>query len=173
MCGQLNVITGPMFAGKSSELIRRMRNAQWSQKNIIIFNYIGDNRYSKEDSVATHNGEYMRAKKVANLGSQDVTGYDVIGIDELHLFPDFETVDRWAQEGKHIEVSLINSGLSRAPIEAFTFVASKATNITFLTSVCDKCFQSASFTTRTAKIRNTLIGGAEAYAPRCAGCWNI
>ena len=95
MCGQLNVITGPMFAGKSSELIRRMRNAQWSQKNIIIFNYIGDNRYSKEDSVATHNGEYMRAKKVANLGSQDVTGYDVIGIDELHLFPDFETVDRW------------------------------------------------------------------------------
>ena len=173
MSGQLNVITGPMFAGKSSELIRRMRTAVWSQKKIILFNFAGDNRYGSSENVATHNGEYMLAKKVNYLSEQDIDDYDVIGIDELHLFPDFRVVDEWANKGKRVEVSLINSGVERSPIEAFTFVGSRATDICFIQSICNKCYSSASFTTRTVPIRNSMIGGAESYAPRCLKCCKL
>ena len=170
MSGELNVITGPMFAGKSSELIRRMRTAVWSQKRIIIFNFAGDNRYSNDDNVATHNGEFMTAKKITYLSKQDVSEYDVIGVDELHLFSDFKAVEEWSTMGKRVEVSLINSGCGGSNILAFTWVASRATNISFFHSVCNKCFQSASFTKRTVPIRNSMIGGAESYAPRCLKC---
>ena len=147
--------------------------AQHAKKNVVIFNYAGDNRYSSNENIATHNGQFMSAKKVATLSNQTIKDYDVIGVDELHLFPDYEVVDEWAQCGKIVEVALLNSGISRSSIAAFTYVASRATDISFFKSICDKCYQTATFSTRTTPIQNTLIGGSLDYSPRCITCWNL
>lgn len=86
--GQIQLILGPMFSGKTSELIRRVRRYKQYQKCLMIA-YQGDTRYSTESSVTTHDFTAMKAKSVTALSEVEnaAHAYSVIGIDEGQFFP--------------------------------------------------------------------------------------
>lgn len=87
--GWLEVITGPMFAGKSEELIRRIRTLSYAKKSIVCFKPAIDDRYAKEE-IASHAGNMWEAKAVKDVSEikeflKDKK-YDIVGIDEVQFF---------------------------------------------------------------------------------------
>jgi thymidine kinase len=86
--GQIQLILGPMFAGKTSELLRRTRRFG-QYKRCLLIAYKGDNRYTSEASVVTHDQTGMKAKSVERLSEIEnaAHSYNVIGIDEGQFFP--------------------------------------------------------------------------------------
>ncbi len=86
--GQIQLILGPMFAGKTSELIRRTRRFGQYKKCLLVA-YKGDNRYNSDASVVTHDQTGMKAKSVENLSQVEnaAHSYNVIGVDEGQFFP--------------------------------------------------------------------------------------
>ena len=170
MTGQLNIISGPMFSGKTSSLMSRIRRYQLQKKSLLVVGFIEDVRYSKE-GISTHYGQIFDAKKVGKLSEIDPRPYEVICIDELHLFPDYSVASDWADQGKVVEVTLINSGLGRSPLEAFAYASARANSIKFISSVCAYCQGQAIYSKRIAPLTDTLIGGAESYTPCCRECY--
>lgn len=92
--GQVQLILGPMFAGKTSELLRRTRRYKQYKKCLLIA-YKGDNRYSSDASVITHDQTEMKAKCVERLSEVEnaAHSYNVIGIDEGQFFPGMPRMD--------------------------------------------------------------------------------
>ena len=177
----LNLITGGMFSGKTTKLMRRLRRAQVEGKKVLVINFAGDNRYTDEKGgIASHAGEVMMSEKWGTLTDKDVRGYDVIGIDELHCFPDFLVTEHWASLGIRVEAALINGNFERKPIDAFTHLAARASHICFLNAVCAICRGSASFSKRIINSvdpnlpeNQRYIGGVESYSPRCYKCFYL
>ena len=94
--GELDVILGSMFSGKSTELIRRINRYKSIGKRVLVVNYQGDNRYSL-DSISTHDNSTFKCVKTLDLYSlintiagrnEMVENWDVIAIDEGQFFPD-------------------------------------------------------------------------------------
>lgn len=115
-CGHIEVIFGPMFSGKSSELQRRVKRHQIAKKNCLIINYINDNRYTSDEYAATHDKLFMKCKKAKTLKDIDssVEFIDVIAIDEGQFFEDVvEYADRWANEGKIVIVAALDATFQR------------------------------------------------------------
>ena len=87
-CGNLILIIGPMFSGKTTELMRLMNNYETTKKKTKIFKYSKDNRYS-EENICTHD---LTMKKATNILELDqitndlIEPYDVIGVDEIQFF---------------------------------------------------------------------------------------
>jgi thymidine kinase len=88
-CGRIELILGPMFSGKSTELQRRIRRFTIAKKSCTVVKYRFDTRYA-EDEMATHDKHLIKALPAIRL--QDIytqlTDYEVIGIDEGQFFPD-------------------------------------------------------------------------------------
>src|SRR5699024_6388896 len=96
--GSIELICGSMFSGKSEELIRRIRRAQYGKQNIIVFKPMIDNRYSKE-TIMTHNGNSINAhpvKSLTDIIEKLTPTIDVVGIDEVQFF-EKEIVDLVSQ----------------------------------------------------------------------------
>jgi len=87
--GKIEIIYGPMFSGKSSELIRKVKRYTHAKKKCLIINFAHDNRYSSEPTVSTHDMVMMKAHKVSDLTQLNhiYEHYDVIAIDEGQFFP--------------------------------------------------------------------------------------
>jgi thymidine kinase len=88
--GEITIIFGPMFSGKSTELLKRVRRLELQKKKCLVVNYNLDNRYSAEDVVSTHDKIMVKAVKRNRLEEiLDIyNDYDVIAIDEGQFFPD-------------------------------------------------------------------------------------
>lgn len=82
--GQIQLIFGPMFSGKTTELLRRVRRHKLAQRSCVVIKYIKDQRYSAEDA-ATHDQVTMPAVPCEKLSDVDVENYDIIGIDEAQF----------------------------------------------------------------------------------------
>lgn len=87
--GSIDLVIGPMFAGKTTELIRRVRRNVAASKKCLLVKYKGDNRYTEDPVLSTHDNIHMAAKAVSTLVevSNSVWHYDVIAIDEGQFFP--------------------------------------------------------------------------------------
>ena len=92
--GRIEVIYGPMFSGKSSELIRKVKRYSFAKKNCLVVNFANDNRYSSEPTVNTHDSVQMHARKVHKLQEieKEFHLYDVIAIDEGQFFQDVNII---------------------------------------------------------------------------------
>ncbi len=88
--GKIKMIIGPMFSGKSTELINTVRRYQHKNKRTVLVKYKMDNRYSDEDKVVTHDKQESPALKCNNLSDiyDQLVNYDVIGVDEGQFYPD-------------------------------------------------------------------------------------
>ena len=112
--GQIQVIFGPMFSGKSTELIRRLQRMKIAKYNCLIVKYANDKRYTDEELIATHDKQMMEAvsaTRLDNLKSKYniFDDYDVIGIDEGQFFPDIiEFAETMADAGKTVIVAALD-----------------------------------------------------------------
>ncbi|KAM4664677.1 thymidine kinase, cytosolic [Discoglossus pictus] len=172
--GQIQVIFGPMFSGKSTELMRRVRRFQIAQYKCLVIKYAKDTRYSKEH-LATHDKNTMAAVSASRLSDvfQDAMTCSVIGIDEGQFFPD--TVDfceEMANRGKTVIVAALDGTFQRKAFGDILNLVPLAESVVKLNSVCMECFREASYTKRLGAEKEVeVIGGADKYHSVCRLCY--
>ncbi|KAG1941737.1 thymidine kinase [Pimephales promelas] len=148
--GQIQIIFGPMFSGKSTELMRRVRRFQVAQYSCLLIKYAKDTRYS-ETGMATHDKNMMDAVPASLL--RDVRSRAlqacVIGIDEGQFFPDtVEFCEEMANMGKTVIVAALDGTFQRKPFGNILNLVPLAESVVKLNAVCMQCFKEAAYTKR-------------------------
>ncbi|AXN74887.1 thymidine kinase [Akhmeta virus] len=171
--GHIQLIIGPMFSGKSTELIRRVRRYQIAQYKCVIIKYSNDNRYGT--GLWTHdknNFEALEATKLCDVLNA-ITDFSVIGIDEGQFFPDIvEFCERTANEGKIVIVAALDGTFQRKPFNNILDLIPLSEMVVKLTAVCMKCFKEASFSKRLGvETEIEIIGGNDMYQSVCRKCY--
>ena len=182
--GWIEVICGPMFAGKSEELIRRIKRLEYAKKKVIVFKPLIDNRYS-EDEVVSHN---KRKTKCYNLASsKDVYKYITddtyaVAFDEVHFMDEgiISVCHELADKGIRVICAGLDNDFKGEPFSIMPQLLCLAEYVTKLTAICYVCGSNA---TRTQRIVNgipasyddpiIIVGASEAYEPRCRHCHEV
>ncbi|MGI6587171.1 MAG: thymidine kinase [Gracilibacteraceae bacterium] len=182
--GWIEIIVGPMFSGKSEELIRRINRARIAKQKVQVFKHSIDNRYVV-DHVVSHNGIKIEALKVSS--SKDVERYIeddtlVIAIDEVQFF-DKGIVDlcvKLADEGKRVILAGLDQDFRGEPFGPTPELMSAAEFVDKIQAICIKCGNPA---TRTQRMINgkpasyndpiILVGAKESYEARCRKCHQV
>ncbi|BDA50037.1 Thymidine kinase [Coccomyxa sp. Obi] len=164
-----------MFAGKTTELLRRTRRfAQY--KKCLLVAYKGDDRYGSDAAVITHDKNEMKAKSVERLSQveNEAHVYSVIGIDEGQFFPDIvEYAERWANQGKIVIISALDGTFQRKPFNCILELIPLAEEVIKLRAVCNGCRREAAFTHRLGTEQEVeVVGGAENYVAVCRKCYH-
>lgn len=183
--GTLEVICGPMFSGKSEELMRRLRRAEIAKQRVITFKPAADNRYSIE-YVVSHDGTKYKAHPLNSVEiiesivqSQDA---QVIGFDEAQFFsPDIvPVICRLIDFNKRIIVAGLDLDFRGIPFGVIPLLMAIADDVLKLRAICTQCGNDAHFTQRLvngepAKFDDPIIyiGAHESYQARCRGCYSI
>ncbi|XP_071797765.1 thymidine kinase, cytosolic-like [Asterias amurensis] len=172
--GQIQVIFGPMFSGKTTELIRRIKRYEIANYSCLLIKYAKDDRYDK-DGVATHDRQVTKAVATEMLYSlADMTEkHDVIGIDEGQFFPDcVEFAEDMADRGKIVIVAALDGTFQRKGFGSILNLVPLAENVIKLNAVCMHCYQEASYTKRMGiETAVEIIGGADKYMAVCRECF--
>ena len=172
--GQIQLILGPMFSGKSTELIRRLKRYQVAQYKVMMVKYAKDQRYD-ETGIATHCGQVVPAVAAEHLEELEhrATDYEVIGIDEGQFFPDIVAwCEVMANRGKIVLVAALDGTFQRRPFPEMMALVPLAEAVTKLQAVCMLCFQEAAFSKRTTSESSVeVIGGADKYMAVCRRCY--
>ena len=148
------VIFGPMFSGKSTELIRRLQRFKIARYNCLIVKYANDKRYTEDDAIATHDRQMLQAVNATKLNDLKSTfnivdDYDVIGIDEGQFFPDIiEFAESMANNGKTVIVAALDGTYQRKGFANILELVPLAEHVIKLTAVCMNCFEDGSYTKR-------------------------
>jgi len=177
----IDIIFGPMYANKTSEVIRRLIIYHDIGLKVLYINTELDNR--SDQAFSTHNKTIGQipfdAVKLKTLAEQDVSQYSVIAVDEAQFFADLkDTVLKWVDNlGKIVIVAGLNGDFRRHPFGQINDLISHADTVTKLTPFCSVCvkkaiMKAAHFTKRTILSESEiLIGGKEAYIPVCRQCY--
>ncbi|XP_075072824.1 thymidine kinase, cytosolic [Mixophyes fleayi] len=172
--GQIQVIFGPMFSGKSTELIRRVRRFQIAQYKCMVIKYAKDTRYSKEQ-LATHDRYTMSAFSACSLADvfTEALTHSVIGIDEGQFFPDVvEFCEDMANRGKTVIVAALDGTFQRKAFGDILNLVPLAESVVKLNAVCMECYREASYTKRLGSEKEVeVIGGADKYHSVCRPCF--
>ncbi|KAJ4980589.1 hypothetical protein NE237_031426 [Protea cynaroides] len=174
--GEIHIILGPMFAGKTTSLLRRIQTESNNGRSVAIIKSNKDTRYGLEYTV-THDGAKFPCWALADLSSfrqkYGVNAYeklDVIGIDEAQFFGDLYDFCRKAadHDGKTVIVAGLDGDYLRRSFGSVLNIIPLADSVTKLTARCELCGKRAFFTLRKTKDTPTeLIGGADVYMPVC------
>ena len=177
--GSITLILGPMFSGKTSELLRYLNRARLAGKKCIVIKYTGDTRYDVEQ-ISTHDHIKVDSHIICddlnkiNYDTQ-IIEYDVICIDEASFIKNIHIVDDWANKGKKIYISALDANYLREPFPTITNLISKSENVVKLKAIF-KCRNDAEFTNRKIVDTNNdkieIIGGCELYESLCRVCFN-
>ncbi len=176
--GRLEVIAGPMFSGKTEELIRRLRRAVIAKQKVQVFKPSLDNRYA-EAAVASHAGGAFEAVPLESIGQiwnyleDDTT---VVGIDEAQFFGEEITaiVQRLADRGVRVIVAGLDMDFRGEPFGPMPALLAQADKVDKLQAICVVCGFPAS---RSQRLINgqparyddpvVIVGAAEMYEARC------
>ncbi|PKI64218.1 hypothetical protein CRG98_015405 [Punica granatum] len=174
--GEVHVIVGPMFAGKTTALLRRIKKESSNGRNVAIIKSSKDTRYAI-DSIVTHDGAKFPCWALPDLslfrqtfGDEAYQRIDVIGIDEAQFFEDLydfccEAADR---DGKTVIVAGLDGDYLRRSFGSVLDIIPVADTVMKLTARCELCSKKAFFTLRkTQETETELIGGSEVYMPVC------
>lgn len=174
--GKLQLICGPMFAGKTSELTRRLTRYKLSSYRCLGIKFAGDTRYEK-DEIVTHDGKRMTAVKCYQLYSSSVNpeDFDVIGIDEGQFFPDLVLFCKeQIKKGKIIIVAGLDGTYLRTGFDQIIQLVPLATSVKKLSAICMSCGKKASFTKRiSSEEKIDVIGGLDKYMAVCRECYKV
>ena len=183
--GVLEVICGPMFSGKSEELMRRLRRAKIAKQHTMTFKPSVDNRHSIE-YVVSHDGNKLYAQAlddvtaIPDIVQQD--NIDVVGIDEAQFFPQeiIPVICTLIEQGKRVIVAGLDLDFRRVPFGSMPILLAIADKITKLNAICCLCGKDANCTQRLVNGRPAkhddpiiMIGAQEAYQARCRSCYSI
>lgn len=174
--GWIEVVVGPMFSGKSEELIRRLRRAEIARQRVQIFKPTIDNRYGTHQ-ITSHSGLGISSENVSNASEiLDMVGprTDVIGIDEAQFLGDalVDVCSRFADLGKRVIVAGLDMDFRGRPFEPMPRLLAYAEEITKLLAICVHCGNPAVHTQRLFESDElVVVGGAEQYEARCRQCF--
>jgi thymidine kinase len=182
--GYLEVIAGCMFAGKTEELIRRIKVLEFAKKRVLVFKPAIDNRFSNS-KIVSHAGASVdalvveSAKDILDFITNDV---DVVAIDEVQFFDrDIIAVcNKLAKAGKRVMAAGLDTDFRAEPFGVMPELVTTAEFVTKLTAVCMVCGAPA---TRTQRLVNhkpasyhdpiIMVGAAESYEARCRHCHEV
>lgn len=185
--GWIEVITGCMFAGKTEELLRRIKRIYYAKKTVISFRPKIDDRYS-QDEIVSHNNHRVKTVVVStakdiydHLNKLDQLPY-AIAIDEVQFF-DQDLVglcDYYANNGVRVICAGLNGDFRGEPFGIMPELISKAEEVTKLSAICQVCGAPA---TRNQRLINgkpanyndpvILVGASEQYEARCRHCHEV
>lgn len=164
--GRIELVLGPMFAGKTTEMLRRVDRAELAHRRCCVMKYSKDTRYS-QDKVSTHDLKMRTAIPCSQLLPyiQICRQFEVIGVDEGQFFPDVvEFAEELANAGKTVIVAGLDGDFRRKPFGRVLDLISSCESLTKLSAVCTETGAEASFTQRTTDLQDIeVIGGAEMY----------
>ena len=176
--GWIEVICGPMFAGKSEELIRRVKTLSYAHQKIVAFKPAIDNRYDKS-AIASHDGEKYQAfaiksaEDILPLVESDV---QVVAIDEVQFFKDsiVSICESLADRGVRVIVVGLDTDFRGEPFGVMPLLLARAEFVTKLSAACTVCGCAATRTQRLVDGKPAnyddpiiLVGAKESYEARC------
>lgn len=186
--GRLEVVCGSMFSGKTEELMRRLRRAEYARQNVLTIKHAIDNRKSYT-CIVSHDGVEREAQPISgcedgldhlmSLVNEDI---DVIGIDEIQFFPKEAVflIERFVDQGKKVVVSGLDLDFRREPFGIVPHLMAAADSVTKLRAICMQCGEEANFTQRLINGRPAryedpviLVGAEECYEARCRSCHDL
>jgi len=177
----IEVVCGPMFSGKSEELIRRLRRTEIAGQRALVIKPVVDDRYDV-GHVVSHAGAKMRAvtaessAEVARLAS----GYDAIGVDEVQFFDDgiVEVIENLVRRGTRVIAAGLAQDFRGLPFGPMPTLLCVADYVDKLEAVCHRCGGAATMTQRLVDGRpapfdgaTVQIGALDSYEARCRACY--
>lgn len=174
--GWIEVVCGPMFSGKSEELIRRLRRAEIARQRVQIFKPIIDQRYSS-DHIVSHSDLRIHSDSVATAAEVQAKldlRTEVIGIDEAQFLGEavVELVVRLADMGKRIVIAGLDTDYLGRPFHPMPELLAVADEITKTLAICMQCGNPAKHTQRLIASQDLIVVGAEGmYEARCRRCF--
>ena len=180
MRGSLETIVGAMFAGKTSELLKRILWAKHQNKKTLVIKPIIDNRYS-EKLIITHNNLSHECYAMKNWKETNMEftlkkeNYDMVFLDEIQFMKPSETIEN-VELMLNAEIDVICAGLDQdsrgKPWETSSFLLGLSDKITKIYGFCNVCGLEATKTYRKVEGgERTQIGSANIYEPRCLKHW--
>jgi thymidine kinase len=174
--GWVEVICGSMFSGKTEELIRRIKRAQFANQKLLLFKPSIDNRYS-EDSVVSHQGNALHAKLINS--SEEIWNFwkneRVVAIDEAQFFDVgiIQISNELAKKGVRVIIAGLDMDYLGNPFGPMPQLLSIAEYVTKVHAICVSCGNLAQYSHRTAEEKEqVLVGAVEKYEPLCRSCFN-
>ena len=177
--GNVEIICGSMFCGKTEELIRRVRRATIARKTVQVFKHRVDVRYKGETFISSHDGNNIHAEPVSEGGdvlNQLRPETTVVAIDEAQFFDKRlpSVVHELASRGLRVIVAGLDTDFRGEPFGAMPQLLSLAEEVTKLRAICVVCGEAASRTQRLVNGQPAfyddpliLIGATESYEARC------
>jgi thymidine kinase len=182
--GWVELICGCMFSGKTEELIRRLKRAEYARQKVQVFKPALDNRYH-QTRVSSHTGLHYNATVVENV-SDILTALepdvDVIGIDEVQFFgwEIAEMCDALAHAGKRVILAGLDMDFRSEPFGPMPVLMAQAESVSKLQAICMICGAPASRTQRLANGKPVpydapviMVGADEVYEARCRACHQV
>ena len=174
--GSIEVITGSMFSGKTEELIRRLRRAQFAGLKVEIFKPALDKRYS-EVRVVSHDEKSILSSPVDNASTILLMAgeADVVGIDEAQFFDSalLNVCNTLANAGKRVIVAGLDMDFAGNPFGPMPELMAMAEDVTKVRAICVRCGNLASYSFRkSGEEQVVLLGEKDKYEPLCRECYN-
>ena len=183
--GDIEVICGSMFSGKTEELLRRLRLARVAGQRTQLFKPVIDDRYSS-DSVVTHDGTPSQGATnvddALDLLAKVKPESNVVGVDEAHFLDDrlVDVCIYLAHRGKRVVAAGLDQDYRGNPFHPMPRLMAVAADVSKMHAICIVCKRRASRTQRLingqpARIDSPLIliGGKESYEARCSNCHSV
>lgn len=167
--GWIEVICGSMFSGKTEELIRRLKRAQFAKQRVEIFKPALDVRYH-DDKVVSHDANEIRSTAVPAAANIPILadGCDVVGIDEAQFFDDeiVRVCNDLANKGVRVIVAGLDMDFKGNPFGPMPNLMATADYVTKVHAVCTRTGNLAQYSYRKSKNDNlVLLGETDEYEP--------
>lgn len=174
--GSIEVICGSMFSGKTEELIRRLKRAQFAKQKVEIFKPKIDTRYHEMD-VVSHDDNVIRSTPVPSSSNILLLAneVDVVAIDEAQFFDEelVNVCNKLANMGTRVIVAGLDTDFEGKPFGPMPQLMAIAEHVTKVHAICIQCGALANYSFR--KSSNTslvMLGETESYEPLCRECYN-
>ena len=173
--GRIGVICGSMFSGKTEELIRRMKRAQFAKQRVEIFKSSIDTRYS-EENVVSHDQNTIRSTPIDSSGNILLlaSDIDVVGIDEAQFLDDglMDVCNQLANNGVRVIVAGLDMDYKGVPFGPIPALCAVADEVTKVHAICVKCGALAYVSHRLiADDHRVMLGEQQEYEPLCRECY--
>lgn len=174
--GWIEVVVGPMFSGKSEELIRRLRRAEIARQRVQIFKPAIDSRFAANE-IVSHSGLGIpsdNVTKASEILEKLQPRTEVVGIDEAQFLGEevLDVCTKLANLGKRVIVAGLDTDFRGRPFEPMPRLLAVAEEITKLLAICVRCGNPAVHTQRLVENDELIVVGAsDAYEARCRRCF--
>ncbi len=174
--GCIEVICGSMFSGKTEELIRRLKRAQFANQKIAIFKPSVDVRYS-EVEVVSHDLHSLKSTPITDAAFMlDIpSDIEVVGIDEAQFFGEniVEVCQSLANRGVRVIIAGLDTDFLGKPFGPMPFLMAIAEDVQKVHAICVKCGSLANHSHRLSKNADLVVlGEKDIYEPLCRECYN-